>query len=111
MKKAILIIALALISAVSIAQTKPQPVKKDTALIYKADPARVYQVSLTAEQLMSLVQTSQAGVVPYLKYIKLPMDKLDYAQSYFNTIVASVSEQYRKQYVADSLRTVKPLKK
>jgi hypothetical protein len=102
MKKSILIIASAMISAVSFAQTVTP--KKDS--VYKADPARVYQVSLTADQLIALVQTSQHGLVPYLK---LSMDKLDNAHHYFNGIVASISDQYRKQYVADSLKAVKPL--
>ncbi|MBK0378581.1 hypothetical protein [Mucilaginibacter segetis] len=108
MKKAILTIALLACAAVTFGQTTKEKAKPDTSK-YQPDPKRVYQIGLTGDQLSSLMGTSQEGVIPYLKKIKLPMDKLDDAQVYFQTIQTAVATQFRKQYVADSLSAVKPL--
>jgi hypothetical protein len=103
MKKTILTFALLAITAISFAQTKKDTTKSE----YKADPKRVYTIEITAEQLSSMVETSRAGIIPYLKTIKLPMDKLDEAQAYFNGIHSRLADQYRKQYLTDSLKTLK----
>jgi len=106
MKKTISTIAITLIGALTYGQSnllKPTP---DTAKSYKADPNRAYQIALTIDQLNVLLQTSQAGFVPYLKGIKLPMDKLDNAQAYHTGIINQVVTQYRQQFVGDSLKHV-----
>jgi hypothetical protein len=107
MKKSILTIALLAIATISFAQTKKDTTKSE----YKADPKRVYTIEITADQLSSVVETSRAGIIPYLKTVKLTMDKLDEAQAYFNGIHSRLADQYRKQYLADSLKTLKPKQK
>lgn len=107
MKKSIFTIALLAIATISFAQTKKDTTKSD----YKADPKRIYTIEITADQLSSIVETSRAGIIPYLKTVKLPMDKLDEAQAYFNGIHSRLADQYRKQYLADSLKTIKPKQK
>ncbi len=104
MKRSILTIALLAIATISFSQTKKDTTKSD----YKADPKRIYTIEITADQLSSIVETSRAGIIPYLKTIKLPMDKLDEAQAYFNGIHSRLADQYRKQYLTDSLKTLKP---
>ena len=102
MKKTILILLSTVISTVCLAQ-----VKKDTARKYVPDPNRVYNLNLHARDIQTLLQTSQAGFIPFLKSIKLPMDKLDEAQTYFNNLQQTVIRQFREQFAADSLKAVR----
>jgi hypothetical protein len=104
MKKIILTIVIMTIAGVSFAQTK----KDTTKAAYQPDPKRVYSFQLTADRLSSLIETSRTGVIPYLKSVKLTMDKLDEAQAYFINIHQQLADQFRKQYLTDSLNTVKP---
>lgn len=93
------------------AQSIEKRAPADTAGKYRATNNRIYQFALNGEQISLLLQSSQAGVIPYLKTIKLPMDKLDEAQQVFATIINGVAYQYRQQFVADSLRATKPATK
>ncbi|MEO7212665.1 hypothetical protein [Mucilaginibacter sp.] len=103
MKKAIFITAMMAITISAFSQAKTDVIKAPADTTYRPDQKRVYTIQLTAGQLIDLTQTSQAGVIPYLKSVKLTMDKLEGVQGYFNTIHQGIAIQFRQQYVADSL--------
>lgn len=108
MRKIFFTALLILATLTNFAQSMEKRAAADTAGKYKAADNRIYQFALNGEQISLLLQSSQAGVIPYLKTIKLPMDKLDEAQQVFATIINGVAYQYRQQFVADSLRATKP---
>jgi hypothetical protein len=85
-------------------------VKPDTT--YRPDPKRLYIIQLTAEQLQALVQTSQAGVIPFLETTAIKLADLKKVQPYYSDIYQIVSWQLRQQYLVDSLsfRNPKPVK-
>lgn len=107
MKKSFLLLAFAAITLTSLAQVKTDNLKQIPK--YSPDPKRLYQLQVTADQLGSLMETSQAGIIPYLKKVKLPMDKLDNAQIYFLGLHQQLVTQFRQQYIADSLKSIKIL--
>lgn len=108
MKRILSAALLITVTVSSFAQSIEKKAVADTAGKYKPANDRVYQFALSGEQIGLLLQSSQAGVIPYLKTIKLSMDKLDEAQQVFATIINGVAYQYRQQFVSDSLRAAKP---
>jgi hypothetical protein len=124
MKKSILIIALLAFTFVSFAQTKKDSlkqstaatVKKDTAKAkpYAPDPKTVYLIGLTYDQIASVLITSKAGLLPYLKTTQMPFNKLDEVEKSFAAIHSLIEQQVNRQllndrekFVADSLKVIK----
>lgn len=104
-------------------QKKPEQ-KRDTVkkiaipVPYKANPARQYLITLTENEIMSVLQSGNAGVIPLLKTTKIPMDQLDNETAYFGAIFNKIQQQYssqwaadRAKFVADSLKAVSTVKK
>ncbi|WP_374951122.1 hypothetical protein [Mucilaginibacter sp.] len=111
MKKTALLILCALLGVNSFSQTPQSKKDSSKAAGYQPDPNKLYNIALTSNQISTLLQSSQAGVIPLLKAIKLPMDKLDDTQAYFAALTGNISNQYRRQYVTDSLKSIQPIKK
>jgi len=93
-------------------------IKKAPPVPYRADPARIYQISLTEEEIISTVRNAGYGIMPFLKTTKTPADQLDNVAAYYNAINNKIAAQYQEQwkadrakFVADSIKAIAPVKK
>lgn len=118
--KTILIIALTAFTTISFAQTKTDTAKKVTLVPpvvqavskpapFKADPNRKYTIVLTEAEIMNTVQTSYAGIIPFLKTTDILAKYLDVNEKQMQTIPDKIIQQFNEQYSADKSKYYKAI--
>lgn len=110
MKKAILSSLFVIVSLVSFAQStiKGQAQTQDDIKKYIPSQDKKFVIAFSANEFDFLLACAQFGFQPYVKTTTIPMNQIETLQQSYGQLLKDKFDQFKKQYVADSLAHSQP---